>query len=71
MKIKKGTKLTIKHLRKGVFNVIAKRDFDTKKDEFYPVKLDTNRVEGLNTYWERAEEIPCRRILCEIVEIRK
>lgn len=40
MDIKKGTKLKIYHKRHGVFLGIAERDFNTEKDEFYPITLD-------------------------------
>ena len=38
MKIKKGTELRVNHCRKGKFIGEATEDFDTDKNEFYPIK---------------------------------
>jgi len=65
LKIKKGTLLKINHSRKGIFLARAKEDFKIS-DEWYPVVLATERVEGSNTWWEGGEEIPCRKSLCKI-----
>jgi len=58
MKIKRGTILNVNHFRKGNFEAIAIKDFDTEEDEFYPV----SSTEG--------EEIACRKSLCEIEIIK-
>lgn len=52
MDIKKGTKLKIYHKRHGVFLGIAERDFNTEKDEFYPITLDQEDLYGANTHWQ-------------------
>jgi hypothetical protein len=71
MKIKKDTILKINHTRKGLFYASAMRDFDTEKEEFYPVRVAQNKtVKGMNTDWEVGEEIPYRNTLCKI-EIAK
>ncbi len=70
MKIKKGQKIRVTHSRKGNFDAIAKSDFDTEKDERYDVVVDEDRVVGIGTFWNRGEDISCRRRLCKI-ELRK
>ena len=68
MLIKKGTKIVVKHPRSGTWNGIAWKDFDTEKDEFYPVNLDQEEVvHGLNTDWYNGDEIPARKGLCEVI----
>ncbi len=70
MIILKGYHLHIKHSRKGEFDAIALRDFDTETTEFYPLALaKRNYVVGLSnfTYWQQGEEIPCRRSLCTFI----
>jgi hypothetical protein len=42
MFIKKGTKLRIKFVRKGVFEATAYRDFDTVIEQIYPVITQTD-----------------------------
>ena len=69
MTIKKGTSLKIQHSRKGTFIGIAKKDFDTE-ETWYPIVLAGDGVEGMNTNWERGEEIPCRKSLCKISVIK-
>lgn len=66
MKIKKGTLLNINHCRKGKFQGKAIRDFDSEIKEFYPIKLVSKQVSGINTCWIEGEEIPCRKNLCTI-----
>ena len=66
MKIKKGTLLQISHTRRGTFKGEANRDFDTEKDEWYPIILIDDIVWGLNTSWKKGEEIPCRRNLSKL-----
>ena len=70
MKIKQGEKINVWHKRKGFFEAIAKRDFDTETETFYPLILaQTSKdktVFGLSEQWENGEEIPCRKDLCRI-----
>lgn len=66
MLIKKGTLLVIKHSRKGTFEGIAKEDFDTEIDEFYPIILSSDYVGGISENWEAGDVIPCRRSLCQV-----
>lgn len=70
MIIKKGTKVTVEHNRKGTFNAIAAKKFDTKKDDWYPLVVDQEFVEGKANEWVEGEELPCRASLCDIT-IRK
>lgn len=60
MKITKGQKLIIKHDRKGKFNAVAKKDFDTEKEEWYPVVVGVDFVEGMASNWIEGEDISCR-----------
>jgi len=66
MKISKGTIVSVNHSRKGKFQAMAIKDFDTQKEEFYPLALVTPRVKGMNNDWVTGEEIPCRNSLCKI-----
>lgn len=66
MIIKKGTGVTVKNARLGVFDGIAKRDFDTETEEFYPI-VTAQIVYGMVTTWLPGEEVPCRNSLCKIV----
>ena len=70
MKIKRGQILQISHSRKGIFNAIADKDFDSIMEEFYPVSLVSNEVNGLSTSWVKSESIPCKAKLCKILEVR-
>ena len=70
MLIKKGTKVKVEHARKGKFIAIAKKNFDTDKEQFYPVVLaEGEAVEGRNDYWEQGEVIPCNKNLCKITVV--
>jgi len=72
MKIKKGTILEVNHSRTGLFYGMAMKDFDTEKEEFYPIQVAQKKtVSGLNTEWKDGEEIPCRDILCKIKIVTK
>ena len=66
MEIKKGTLLKIYHQRKGIFYGEAIRDFNTEKEEFYPIKVKYKTVAGLSEIWEDGDTIPCRNTLCKI-----
>ncbi|MCP6727382.1 MAG: hypothetical protein KJI69_05235 [Patescibacteria group bacterium] len=71
MKIKKGTILDVNHSRSGKWRGIATKDFDTVKDEWYPLALyQETTVHGLNTSWEVGEEMPARRSLCTVTKIK-
>ena len=66
MEIKAGTKLRVFHRRHGAFNGIASKDFNTEEDEFYPIVLDDDCVEGLSTTFYKGDNMPLRNIFCEI-----
>ena len=73
MKIKKDTLLNVNHSRSGKWVGIATDDFDTEKDEWYPIALAQEaEVHRLNTFWEKGENMPARRGLCtvEIKEVK-
>ena len=67
-KITKGTKLNVRHNRKGQFIAIATTDFDIENDKWYPLKIapGTAPVYGAVNTWEEGEEIPCRASFCKI-----
>lgn len=70
MKIKKGTVLAVNHSRSGRWTGIATKDFDTEKDEWYPIALHQDEpVHGLNNSWEKGEDMPARRGLCTVKPI--
>jgi len=69
MNIKKDTILKIKHSRKGTFIGKAIKDFNTN-DEWYPIVVEDEEVKGINTIWEKGEDIPCRNSLCSIEIIK-
>ena len=66
MEIKKGTRLEIRHSRKGIFTAVATADFDSEKEEFYPVAVAIGEVDGFQTSgkWQTGENIPCRASFC-------
>ena len=71
MFIKKGTILDVSHSRKGTFIGVATKDFDTDKEEFYPIAVaQKDAVQGANTEWIEGEEVPCRNSLCKIKIIK-
>lgn len=66
MLIKKGQLLDVQHKRKGNFQGIAEKDFDTETTEFYPIVVAEGCVGGMNKDWEKGERIPCRNTLTTI-----
>lgn len=72
MKVEKGTKLTVLHLRKGTFKGIATEDFDTKgdPDDFLPIAVDQEVLLGAVNYWPEGNVPPLKRSLTK-VEVRK
>ena len=69
MNIKKGTKLKVADKRKGTFIGVAIRDFNTEKEEFYPIALDQEVLHGLSRNWLKGDEVPCRNTLCKLKTI--
>lgn len=65
MIIKAGTKLTVKDRRKGTFEGVAAKDFDTEMTEFYPI-ITSEYVEGAANEWYPGDKIECRNTLCKI-----
>jgi len=72
MEIKKGTILNVKDSRSGNWKGIATKDFDTVKDEWYPIALAEGTVDGISTIakWEAGDDMPARNGLCT-VEVAK
>lgn len=72
MKVKKGTKLTVLHARKGTFKGIAAEDFDTKgdPDDFLPIAVDQDVLLGAVNYWPEGNVPPLKRSLTK-VRVRK
>ena len=66
--IKAGTKLRITHSRKGTFECVATRNFDPKTEAFFPLRLISKEVEGIATFWQEGEEIPCRNVFVTKME---
>ena len=67
MIVNKGQLIKVTHVRKGVFEAVAAKDFDTEKEEWYPVVVVFGEtIEGLSRAWEYGTRIPCRRSLCKI-----
>lgn len=70
MIIKKGSVLRITHCRKGQFNAVATREFDSEKEEFFPVVLARGEtVEGASNIWVEGESISCRGAFCKIESV--
>jgi hypothetical protein len=69
MKVTKGSILKVKHSRKGTFDAVAERDFDTEEESFFPVKT-ASLVEGKANDWEPGESIPCRSSFCTFEVIK-
>ena len=69
MKITKGQHLHIVHTRKGEFDAVATKDFDTEIDEWYPITVAMHNpiIEGMANNWVPGEEIPCRNSQCTII----
>ena len=65
MLIKKYTKLNVKHSRKGTFEGVSTKDFDTN-DKWYPIAVAGKKVEGINTEWIAGDLIPCKSSFCHI-----
>ena len=68
MKITKNTLIQINSSRHPTFNAIAVKDFDTN-DEWYPVSLTDDYLEGMSKYWLKGEEVPCRKSLVRSFKI--
>ena len=68
MKIKKGEKIRIfgdGRTEPRNFDAIALENFDTLKDEWWPVKV-MEEVEGYNKIWHKGAKKECRRGIEEV-----
>lgn len=63
MIVKKGDRLQVHHSRSGTWYGIAERDFDTDKEEWYPIVLNQDDVRGK---WFRGDNMPARNTLCTV-----
>ncbi|UTD07104.1 hypothetical protein E4N90_03740 [Treponema denticola] len=70
MIIKKNTLLQINSSRHPVFKAIAIKDFNTN-EEWYPLSLADDYLEGMSKYWMKGEEVPCRKSLVRSFKIIK
>ena len=53
----------------SISDILSELDFDTDKEEFYPVTVAKGSlVKGLSLfqYWGQGSEIPCRKSLCTL-----
>ncbi|HAO61577.1 MAG TPA: hypothetical protein DCQ90_06575 [Erysipelotrichaceae bacterium] len=69
MKITKGTMLKVCDNRSGKFIAVASQDFDSEKDEWYPLVVETEIVFGESKDWYKGEKIPSRRGMCEVTPV--
>ena len=58
---KKGDKVIVIDNRKGTYKGTVEKDFDTVTDEWYSISLRQDYLEGMSTYWEKGDHVPCRR----------
>lgn len=70
MTIKKNTLIQINSSRHPIFKATAIKDFDTN-DEWYPVSLADDYLEGMSKCWVKGDEIPCRKSLVRTFKIIK
>ena len=70
MTIKKNTLIQINSSRHPIFKAIAIKDFDTN-DEWYPVSLADDYLEGMSKCWVKGDEVPCRKSLVRTFKIIK
>ena len=68
MKILKGQLIKIHDCRKGNYIGIAAADFDTVIDDWYPVYLAQDTLNGMQgrAKWFKGEDVPCRRGQTEV-----
>lgn len=67
MKVKKGTLLQVNHSRSGKWKAKAYKDFDTEKDEWYPLVLVEGEVaQDLTQVWINGQKPPARKGLCRV-----
>ncbi len=69
MIILKGQHLHVSHKRKGEFDAVALRQFDTETEDWYPLAIaEGSVVKGLSaaTTWRPGEAIPCRKSLTTV-----
>ena len=73
MDIKKGELVKIKTSRKGEYIAEALKDFNTWKDDWFPVKVAQDKpVYGMTKVWRKGDEIPCRKSLVKhITKVEK
>lgn len=70
MILKKNEIVNVKHKRLGDFTGIVARDFDTDKEEFYPINLaQDDPVYGISHTFSKGDSMPCRNILTELIVI--
>lgn len=73
MKFRVGMLVTVIDSRKGTYDGVVTKAFDTDKDEWFSIALDQDKpINGASQWnvWERGDEIPARNCLC-LVKKRK
>lgn len=64
MILKKNEIVNVEHKRLGCFTGIVAKDFDTDKEEFYPINLEQDEpVYGTTQTFIKGDSMPCRNIL--------
>lgn len=56
----KGDRVLVQDSRKGKFKGIVAEDFNSH-DEWYPIILDQDCLNGLTNIWIKGDRIPCRK----------
>lgn len=68
MYIRTGTRIIVDSAVNGRFSAVAAGDFDTDKDERYPITtLET--VKNIVRTWSPGERVPCMRGISRITVI--
>ncbi|MGP1602039.1 hypothetical protein [Treponema sp.] len=69
MTIKKNTLVEVCS-RHGTFHANAIEDFDTD-NEWYPLVLSDDFLEGASKTWFRGEKIPCRKSFVKYIKTKE
>ncbi|UTC65204.1 hypothetical protein E4O00_03290 [Treponema sp. OMZ 788] len=70
MIIKKNTLIQINSSIHSVFKATAIKDFNTN-EEWYPLYLADDYLEGASKFWAKGEEVPCRKCFVKSFKIIK
>ena len=68
MLIKEGQLVHVVSSRKGKFDAVATKDFDTLREEWFPLKVASGfEVYGMSQIWVEGDEIPSRNTQTKII----